>query len=142
MSQPSLIQPSRHIDERGILSHFRNTVLDSVRRIYFITSSPEAGFRGWHGHKYESKTFFVIDGIVKVSCVRVVSWDAEPTGEDQESFVLEKSRNELLVVPEGFANGIEACSESATVMVLSNRSLADSQRDDYRFPPESFWPST
>ena len=138
MKGPALIQPSRHIDERGIVSHFRDTVLDSVRRIYFISSSPEAGFRGWHGHKYESKTFLVIEGTVRVSCVRVTSWDDNPVGVYQKSFVLEKIKNELLVVPEGYANGIEACSETATVMVMSNRTLAESQMDDYRFAPESF----
>lgn len=135
---PILVRPSEFEDGRGTVFHFGSLQLDCVRRIYFISPKPSAGFRGWHGHKFESKTFRCIAGSFRVSSIRVEDWTGGPSQNKAASWVLSSAGGELLVVPEGYANGLLSLEEDSVLMVLSNRTLEESQMDDYRFPESTF----
>lgn len=134
---PKLLKGQNFMDERGSVYHYGENTLDSIKRVYFISPSPSAGFRGWHGHKFESKTFRCIRGSFEVSSVRVLDWDA-PAGGEKYTFRLSGDSGELLIVPEGFANGILSMEVGSVLMVMSNKTLSESLEDDIRFDPSAF----
>ena len=134
---PKLLKGQNFMDERGSVYHYGENTLDSIRRLYFISPSPSAGFRGWHGHKFESKTFRCIRGSFEVSSVKVLDWEA-PSGGERFNFHLSGDSGELLIVPEGYANGILSLEVGSVLMVLSNKTLGESLGDDIRFDPSAF----
>lgn len=134
---PQLLTGQNFLDERGSVYHYGDTTLDSIKRIYFISPSPSAGFRGWHGHRFESKTFRCIRGSFQVSSVKVLDWDS-PRGGEVFKFNLSANAGELLMVPQGFANGILSLEVGSVLMVMSNKTLGESLEDDIRFDPSSF----
>jgi dTDP-4-dehydrorhamnose 3,5-epimerase-like enzyme len=134
---PKLLNGQDFMDERGSVYHYGATALDSIKRLYFISPSQSAGFRGWHGHKFESKTFRCIRGSFEVSSVRILDWDA-PSGGETYKFHLSADSGELLIVPEGFANGILCMEVGSVLMVMSNKTLSESLEDDFRFDPSAF----
>ena len=134
---PRLIRLEEFSDERGSVHHYGTTELDCVKRVYFISPSMSAGFRGWHGHKFESKTFRCIRGSFMVSSVKVLDWE-KPAGDKPVSHELKASEGSLLIVPAGFANGMVALEENSQVMVMSNKSLQESLGDDFRLDPKYF----
>jgi dTDP-4-dehydrorhamnose 3,5-epimerase len=134
---PALIDLQTFQDSRGTVRHYGETTLDSIKRVYFITPRLQAGFRGWHGQRYESKIFRCLAGSVRVSSVEILDWD-EPIGGDVFHFELNSSDGQLLIVPAGFANGVLPREEGSQLMVMSNKTLAESLGDDIRFDPEKF----
>ena len=134
---PKLLKGQNFVDERGYVYHYGENTLDSIKRLYFISPSPSAGFRGWHGHKFESKTFRCIRGSFEVSSVKVLNWEA-PSGGERFKFHLSGESCELLIVPEGYANGILSLEVGSVLMVMSNKTLSESLGDDIRFDPSAF----
>ena len=138
VSEPLLVSQVHFSDDRGDVMHYGAQTLGSVARIYFIRPKLEAGFRGWHGHRFESKIFRCVTGSFVVASVRVTDWSGNPFQAEPQSWTLSAITGDLLIVPEGFANGILPLEEGSSLMVMSNRTLSESQGDDLRFPPEYF----
>ena len=135
---PKLLNRQTHEDDRGKVFHYGSSALGGVQRVYFVEPSLESGFRGWHGHKTEGKVFLCISGRVRISTVEILNWQTPTALGQVKSFELESARGDLLLIPEGYANGIEPLTENSLVLVMSNRSLEESLRDDFRFPKDSF----
>jgi len=135
---PALVQMITHSDERGSVLHYGDLVLGSAKRVYFIEPKLSEGFRGWHGHKYEGKIFRCLEGSVKISSVKVDDWEFGKSSGPVHSWTLSAEGGELLVVPNGYANGILPLEENCRVMVLSNRTLQESKDDDIRFDEATF----
>lgn len=135
---PKLLTRQTHQDDRGKVYHYGSTALGGIQRIYFVEPNLESGFRGWHGHQSEGKVFFCISGRVRISTVEILNWQIPTPMGSVKSWELEGERGDLLLIPEGYANGIEPLSENSLVLVMSNRSLEESLKDDFRYPKESF----
>ena len=136
--EPQLIARERFSDIRGKVFHFRNFNLPDIKRVYFIEPSLDAGFRGWHGHKFESKTFVCVSGSFEVSNVEVEDWENGSSSQPAWTWRLKADSGELLLVPAGFANGILPLEEGSRLMVMSNKLLEESLSDDFRFPENAF----
>lgn len=135
---PKLLNRQTHEDDRGKVFHYGSSALGGIQRIYFVEPSLESGFRGWHGHQTEGKVFLCINGKVRISTVEILNWQTPTAVGQVKSFELESDRGDLLLIPEGYANGIEPLTENSLVLVMSNRSLEESLQDDFRYPKESF----
>lgn len=136
-NEPQLVLLTHYADERGSVFHFSDFELNSVKRVYFIAPLMEAGFRGWHGHRFESKTFRCIRGSFEISSVKVLDWE-KPSGDRPQSWELNESNGSLLSVPAGHANGIRPLEPNSLLMVMSNKTLGESLADDYRFQVGAF----
>ncbi len=137
-NQPTILKRQVHLDNRGEVLHYGSQALGGIQRLYVVRPSLEAGFRGWHGHKKEAKAFLCLSGSVRISSVRVDDWE-KPTGlGPAESWHLDAKVGDLLVIPDGYANGIEPLEAGVSVLVMSNRTLKQSLDDDYRYPHDAF----
>jgi dTDP-4-dehydrorhamnose 3,5-epimerase-like enzyme len=131
---PVLYSGSEYSDERGVLSYNNDFQIREFVRAYIIKNSGSAPMRGWHGHKFESKSFICLSGRVRIGAVEVDDW-VNPS-EDLHVY-----RQELIeggmdsyFVPAGYANAILNLEINSRVLVFSSSSLDASLADDFRFP--------
>lgn len=120
-------------DERGTVSYANGFPLGSYKRFYTIQNH-EIGFvRAWHGHKYESKAYFVLAGQVVVGAVKIDDWDNPSVDCKVETKVMTADSPGILFIPGGYANGFMSLTADAKVILFSDFTLEQSKEDDIRF---------
>ncbi|MFH6603061.1 WxcM-like domain-containing protein [Maribacter algicola] len=139
MEKAHLKTGSDHIDERGALRFFNNFNMEEVVRFYEIAPSSTAIIRAWQAHKEEKKWFYCHSGSFMVKLFKIDDFENPSPGLAVETFALNESDPMILVVPGGYANGFKAQAEGSKLMVFSNFSVSESQKDDFRYPLDQ-WP--
>lgn len=126
------------VDSRGSVTFANGFPLKEFQRFYIIRNSSDAPIRAWHAHHNESKAFFPINGSFLVGAIKVPDWSEPPLDENPDFFTLEATNPKALFVPKGYANGIKSLSADAEILVFSSSTLAESQKDDFRFAPSTW----
>lgn len=117
------------VDDRGTVSFVNNFDFKDVKRFYLVSNHSKGFVRAWHGHEREGKYVFVAKG----SClVRFVPLNG--LNEDVKNKVLSDKQPSILFIPPGYANGFKTLTDDALVMFFSTSTLAESGKDDIRFP--------
>ncbi|MEM2909902.1 MAG: WxcM-like domain-containing protein [Halobacteria archaeon] len=133
MSEPRQVDIRCHVDDRGFLYQVfqeGQEFFSTVRRIYVVGNFGKGTIRGFHKHLKESKCYFVINGAAKFV---VVSENGRIM-----SFVLSSRNPSLLVIPPGYEHGWVSLDENTTLIGLSDKTLEESLRDDYRSDPMKY----
>lgn len=126
-----------HIDNRGMVRFFNDFSLEEIVRfyeIYPISGQP----RGWQAHKAERKWFYCKSGTIIVNLVKLDNFDQPSPRLELQEFELNADKPKILAVPCGYASAFLAREPGASLMVYSNFPLEASQKDDYRFPLETW----
>lgn len=123
-----LISGDIAVDNRGSVRFVNDFDFKGVKRFYVVENYGD-DFRGWHGHRKESKWVYVTNGIALVGVAKLDT-------EEVQWFVMGEARPQILCIPAGYANGFKALEEGTRVMFFSDKTLAQSKKDDYRLPPE------
>jgi len=135
---PQIISGDIFRDGRGEVAHLGEFSFDNIRRLYTIKNK-ENVVRAWHGHKIETKIFYVVSGIFKICCAKIDDWDNPSSILPVEDYTLSEKEGGALLVPGGYANGLVAKCKDAKVLILSNLTLEESLKDDYRFNKELWY---
>lgn len=138
MTEPALIPISIHKEERGELRYCNEFDLSSAKRFYSITFAEKGQVRAWQAHKVETKAIIPISGISKIVLVEITDFDKGIAGQIFE-FVLDSTEPHVLLVPGGFANGLQSKSVDSSLMIFSNLSLDEAKNDDFRFEKHKFY---
>ncbi|REG77477.1 WxcM-like domain-containing protein [Algoriphagus antarcticus] len=138
MTKPTLIPISIHKDERGELRYCNEFDLSSVKRFYSIFFSEQDQIRAWQAHKVETKAIIPISGIAKIVLVEITDFDKGLAGQTFE-FILDAGSPDVLLVPGGYANGLQSKSTDSSLMIFSNLSLDEAKNDDFRFEKGKFY---
>jgi dTDP-4-dehydrorhamnose 3,5-epimerase-like enzyme len=128
-----------HEDNRGRIGFVNDFDLHCIKRFYTITHSSTKIFRGWQGHKKETKYFFVVKGTFKIFTIKIDSWNSPSSSLPLKESVLSDTNSKVLCVPGGFVTGIMAQKSDSRMLVLSDRHLEDSLVDDFRYD-QGLWP--
>jgi dTDP-4-dehydrorhamnose 3,5-epimerase-like enzyme len=138
LKTPKLIPISVHRDERGELRYCNEFDLSSAKRFYSISFAKEEEVRAWQAHKIETKAIIPITGITKIVLVKIDNFE---TGDSNHicEFQLDASNPNVLLVPGGYANGLQAKSENSSILIFSNLSLDEAKDDDFRFDKSCFY---
>lgn len=134
---PRLISLQTFNDDRGQVEHYSSSELPDVKRLYFVSPAIVGEFRGWHGHKEESKVFRCLEGSFEVYLAQVENW-IEPRSRRTFHYQLSARSGEMLLVPGGFANAMISLISGSRMMVLSDKTLSQSAADDFRFDKACF----
>ena len=145
--EPKIVDLFRHIDDRGILDQIFNSDLPfQIKRIY-TTISNKAVIRGMHGHQKEWKALYVSKGLIKIV---VFPFDAINQKNSMNSnvvnfdekllrvFTLSDMKPQLLIVPSRHYHGYTSLDKESRLIILSNLSLEETKKDDYRLDPKFF----
>ena len=131
--EPDLIKGAMFVDDRGSISFVNDFDLAEMRRFY-VVENHEAGFiRAWHCHVEESKYVMALSGTAILALVYVEDPENPPIDPEIHRYVLTFSDPAVLWVPPGYAHGAKTLSPDTKLIFFSDASLAESQKDDFRF---------
>jgi len=133
LNKPSIINGGFFEDFRGRLDYLNDFDLSKIKRVYFTTNAEVGFFRGWQGHKIESRWFFCVNGSFEVKLVEIDDWDNPSAILESKIYILEEKKPQVLYIPKGYINGFSSLEESSKLMILSNFNLGENTNDDVRF---------
>ena len=130
---PKELDLETFVDDRGILSLSNKLNLSSVKRFYTVQNFQKNFIRAWHAHKKESKIFILLQGAFLISCVKIDNWKKPSKKNKVYKFFTSDENKKIIFIPSSYANGFMSLRDDSTLLVLSNRSLSESTKDDFRF---------
>ena len=133
LNKSSIINGGFFEDSRGRLDYVNDLDLSKIKRIYFTTNTEVGFFRGWQGHKIESRWFFCVKGSFEVKLVEIDDWDNPSDILEPKVYILEEKKTQVLYIPNGYVNGFSSLEKSSKLMILSNFNLGENNNDDVRF---------
>ena len=135
---PTIIKGASFKDERGEISFVNDFNLSNIKRFYIIKHFKERIIRAWQGHKIERKYFYIINGYFLVNLIKIDNWDSPSKLLEPLQFNLDSKNNNILFIPEGYANGFVNLENNSELLVFSSVTLQESIEDDFRFDKNYF----
>lgn len=135
---PKLIKGNKFINDKGTINFVNNFSLKSFKRFYQIDLPKTGIIRAFHGHMRENKAVFVISGSLLLCLVKLTDAKNPSRKTKIKKIVLMSSYPQVCKIPPGYANGIMSLEKNTQVVFFSDKTLKESEKDDYRFP-EDYW---
>lgn len=123
----------RFEDARGCIASLNQFHFDEVKRMYVLHHCDTTTRRGWNGHQFERKWFFCTKGRFTIRLVAIDNWISPSPTLPVEVYELSSAQSELLCVPAGYASLIQATEVDSILTVFSDKTVAESQMDSYKF---------
>jgi len=135
--KPTVIKGGSHSDNRGNLTYNNDFDMSSIKRMYFIQNSSTSFVRAWQGHVIERRWFSVVKGSFEIKLIKIDNWENPTKNLDIFSSILNDQNLDVLFVPAGYVNSIQALEENSKLLLMSDYRLGDIQ-DEYRFDSKYF----
>lgn len=132
--EPRIIKGGFASDERGSIHFVNDCDITKMVRFYILENSNEHRVRGWHGHKLDDKFFYCLEGSFRISYVKVDNWDNPSKDLLPANHILTSENDEVLYIPKGYANLIEAQEEKSKLLCFSSIYINQSGEDMVRYP--------
>lgn len=120
-------------DERGSISSVNGFDAEDIRRFYLIQHPDTSVIRGWNAHKFERKWFYCIKGAFTLALVKIDRWDNPSANLEPEIFYLSAGKSRIVAAPAGYASCMRADLPDSILMVLSDKTIAESAQDSWKF---------
>jgi len=120
-------------DDRGSLFHINNFDMSVIKRLYIIENEASRPTRAWHGHRTESKWFYVIKGSFKIGIVKPDNWENPSPDLKVESILLKENDHKIIHIPAGYANGFISLEKGSKLLIFSDTEVAKSNDDNIKF---------
>ena len=130
---PKIIFGGNYTDNRGKLEFFNEFDLSPIKRMYFTTHFDANVIRAWQGHVIESRWFCCVNGSFLIKLVKIDNWKKPSHKLKVYEYILKADNQEVLYVPNGFANGFKALENNSKFMILSNYGFNEIENDQFRF---------
>ena len=137
-SKPILIDGGFFEDDRGRLDFVNDFDASEIKRMYFITNTMVDFFRGWQGHKIETRWFFCVKGRFEIKLVEIDNWANPANNIEPEVYILEEENPKVLYIPKGYLNGFKSLEKNSKLMVFSDFKLGINPNDDVRFESDKW----
>lgn len=125
-----------HTDDRGFLYQIYQITEDlfpELKRIYIVGNFDRGVIRGFHKHSEEWKYYFVASGTAKFVLVD----DTSPKVVI-DAIVLSSKNPAILIVPPKIHHGWVSLEQNTLLIGMSNKTLDESLKDDFRTDPYTF----
>jgi len=107
--------------------------MSKIKRVYFTTHFDTETVRAWQGHIIESRWFICTAGSFTVKLVEIDDWENPSDNLKVYEYELSASKQEILYIPNGFANGFKALETNAKLMIMSDYGFNEIENDQIRF---------
>ena len=131
--KPKIISGGNYTDERGQLDFFNEFDMSPIKRVYFTTHFDTEVVRAWQGHTIESRWFRCIIGSFVVKLVKIDNWENPSDDIQVVQYELNADAQEILYIPNGYANGFKALTADSKLMIMSNYGFNEIENDQIRF---------
>lgn len=138
MNKVSILKGGKFTNEKGTIKFANEFDFKGIKRFYAIELPKRNLIRAFHGHFKESKSVFVTSGSLLLCVVKLDDKKNPSKNNKVKKIILDSQNPQIVNVPAGFANGIMSLEKNTQVIFYSNKSVKDSEADDYRFP-EDYW---
>ena len=135
--KPTVIKGGSHSDNRGNLTYNNDFDMSSIKRMYFIQNSSTSFVRAWQGHVIERRWFSVVKGSFEIKLIKIDNWENPTKNLDIFSSILNDQNLDVLFVPAGYVNSIQALEENSKLIAMSDY-LLEEVKDEYRFDSNYF----
>lgn len=132
-SKPEIIGGGNYSDVRGKLVFFNEFDMSPIKRMYFTTHFDTTVLRAWQGHKIESRWFRCVRGSFSVKLVKIDNWENPSNDVEVLNFELREDKEQILFIPNGYANGFKALQNNSQLMIMSNYGYNEIENDQVRF---------
>jgi dTDP-4-dehydrorhamnose 3,5-epimerase-like enzyme len=133
-----MIKGTTFSDHRGSLSFINNFDMKSIRRFYTIRHYNTNIIRAWQGHKFEVKYFHPIQGSFKIGIIIPDNWSNPSKNLKIETIIISSKEVQILHVKGGCISGFKALEQDSAMMVYSDKTLEQSENDDFRWELQYF----
>lgn len=133
MSDIKFIEGGIFTDYRGQISHVNDLDMQEIKRFYIIHQKDTSIIRAWHAHQHEKKWFYAVKGSFTTAFVKIDNWENPSPDLEPEIFQLTARESKILLIPEGYANGIKANEPDSVLLVYSDKLLSDAVHDSWRY---------
>lgn len=130
---PTSIKGGSFEDERGRLSFVNDFDMSQVKRVYFTEHFSEDVIRAWQAHKIEQRWFLCVQGGFTIKLVCVDDFDHPSADLTVHEFSINENEPQIVHVPEGYANGIQATEPNSKLMIFSDYLFGENPDDQVRF---------
>jgi len=134
--KPFTIDMKHIADDRGFLvpiTQFLPIELQQeIKRTYVVGDYGKGVIRGLHGHRRETKIFYIVKGAAKFIAINM--GDAT----DHYEVTLGERANRLFIVPPNYANGWVSLEDGTILVALSTSTFEESVKDDERIDPYKY----
>ena len=137
MLEPKIINGNLFKDHRGAVFYNNNFDASQIKRIYIIENQDTITIRGWQGHRIEQKWMSPISGKFKISLVKIHHSEIPDKDAEVMDFMVSADNLDVLHIPPGFANSIQALEENSKLLVMSDY-YAGEVNDELRFESDYF----
>ncbi len=135
---PRLIKGGKFENRKGIIKYVNGFSLSGFKRFYQIDLPRKNIIRAFHGHMKESKAVFVISGSI-ILCVVHLSDKTNPSRKAKPKKIILSSKSpSVFIIPPKFSNGVKSLEKNTQVIFFSDKTVKQSEKDDYRFP-QDYW---
>lgn len=117
----------------GSISSVNGFDAEDIRRFYLIQHPDTSVIRGWNAHKFERKWFYCIKGAFTLALVKIDRWDNPSDNLEPEIFYLSAGKSRIIAAPAGYASCMRADLPDSILMVLSDKTIAESAQDSWKF---------
>ena len=138
LKEPTVIQGSLAVDDRGQVSFANAFSFEGVRRFYMVENFSTDVVRAFHGHLKEAKFVFVASGSAIVAAVHLDDHQRPNRQTKPHRFVLSDRQPRLLYIPAEYANGFRPLEPGTKIIFFSTATMEEAANDDYRFPAD-YW---
>ena len=135
--KPKLIKGGSHSDNRGSIIFNNDFDVSEIKRIYTIQNKNTNFVRAWQGHAIERRWFSVVKGSFEIKLIQIDNWETPTKNLDIFSSILNDQNLDVLCVPAGYVNSIQALEENSKLIAMSDY-LLEEVKDEYRFDSNYF----
>lgn len=135
--KPKLIKGGKHSDNRGRIRFNNDFDGSEIKRIYTIENESTNFIRAWQGHAIERRWFSAIQGSFKIQLIQINHWENPNKNAEVFSYILKEENLDILCVPKGYVNSIQALEEKSKLLAMGDYLLGE-VKDEYRYPVDYF----
>ena len=133
MSDIKVLKGEFFKDHRGIITSINKLPFKDIERFYVIKHDNTQVIRGWHGHQFEKKWFYCLKGSFKMAFVKIDNWENPSKTLTPQVYYISDRESEILCIPEGYANCLQALSSEAQLLVFSGKTYPECLTDSWRY---------
>ena len=141
-AEPELIAVNAFTDDRGRVYFANDFDLRECRGCTSSRTSPTGTVRAWHAHQHERKWVMALTGAALACCVKIDDWDGPSPDAPVHRFTLDAPIRRCSRSPPATQTVRWRCCLDTKLLYLSDASLEESMKDDFRTRPATGIPGT
>ncbi|MVZ63652.1 WxcM-like domain-containing protein [Sphingobacterium humi] len=125
------VQGGAFNDSRGSVRFVNDFNMEAVKRFYLIKNANNEIIRGWRGHRYENRWFYVGSGSFLLYLVKIENWHEPDRTKEINRVMISATDNKVLHVPPGYGMAIKSLEYNSELITFADSIVENSDKDNF-----------